>query len=76
MEELRAIRPFIYNGKNYSTGQLFLAPPQDAALLIAKRCAERVSIAPGTPVTKIESEPIEAETKEFKVSKVSKPKRK
>ena len=75
MEELRAIRPFIYNGKNYSTGQLFLAPAEDAARLIAKRCAERVSIAPGTPVTKIESTTIEAETKELKVSHTRKTKK-
>ena len=75
MEELRAIRPFIYNGKNYSTGQLFLAQPEDAARLIAKRCAERVSIAPGTPITKIEAEPIKAETKELKVSHTRKPKK-
>jgi hypothetical protein len=75
MEELRAIRPFIYNGKNYSTGQLFTAPLEDAARLIAKRCAELVSIAPGTPITKIEATTIKAETKELKVSHTRKTKK-
>lgn len=76
MVELRAIRPFLYKGKNYTTGQLFIAPEQDAALLIAKHCAEAVSIAPGTPVTKIAAAPIVGETKELKTSTMRKPRRK
>lgn len=69
MEDLRAIRNFIYNGRNYSTNQLFQAPIEDAARLIVKRCAVRVSIAPGTPVTT----PIQGENKMLKMETVSKP---
>jgi len=65
--DLRAIRPFMYNGTNYSPGQLFKAPVEDAYRLIGKGCAERVSIAPGTPVTEIK-----AETKELKVKRSKK----
>lgn len=71
LRDLRAIRPFMYNSKSYSTGQLFQAYDPDASNLVAKRCAEFVSIAPGTPVTT----PIEGETKELKVSRVAKKKK-
>ena len=71
LRDLRAIRPFMYNGKSYTTGQLFQAFDPDASYLVAKRCAEFVSIAPGTPV----NTPIEAETKELKVSRTAKKKK-
>jgi hypothetical protein len=70
MEELRAIRPFIYNGKNYRTGEKFYSHKEDAARLIAKHCAELVISVPDVPVNVIK-----AETKELKVSHTRKHKK-
>lgn len=68
MKDLRALRPFNYAGKNYSKNQLFQADDQSAAMLVVRKLAEYVSIAPGTPITT----PIEGENKMLKVETVSK----
>jgi len=65
--DLRALRPFHYNGTSYTTGQLFTAYDPHASYLIGRGLAEEVSIAPGTPVTTpIQSVSIDGETKELK----------
>jgi hypothetical protein len=69
LKDLRAIRPFNYNGKHYSTNQLFQADSVTAAMLVARKLAEYVSIAPGTPITT----PIEGENKMLKIETVAKP---
>ena len=83
MKDLRALRPFYWTGTQYSTGQLFICNARDAEMLVARGLAEYVSIAVGTPIvaprmaaSEETVEPIKAETKELKVSKVRKPKRK
>ena len=69
--DLRALRPFHYNGTSYTTGQLFTAYEPHASYLIARGLAEEVSIAPGTPVTTpVQSaQVIEGETKELKTTR-------
>lgn len=65
LKELKAIRPFIYSGKDYKRWDLFNAPEPDAAGLVVKNCAVYVPVSP-----------YEGETKELKKVTRSKPKRK
>lgn len=51
MKELKALRPFNYNGKSYAKNQLFTTDERNAAYLTGRGLAVYVSIAPGTPVT-------------------------
>jgi len=77
MKELKALRPFLYNGKSYTAGQLFLADEKSAEYLVNRKLAMYVSIAPGTPVTTpIQAPVIEGENKMLKKETVRKPGRK
>lgn len=73
MAELKALRPFLFNGKSYTAGQLFLADEKTAEYLVKRKLAMYVSIAPGTPVT---TPIVEGENKMLKKETVRKPGRK
>jgi len=73
MQDLKATRPFLYNGKTYTANQLFQADDRSAEYLVSRKLAIYVSIAPGTPVTTpIQAPVIEGENKMVKRRTVTK----